>query len=123
MLSETKHWIELLATGVELSAGAIIGAAIIEALLRSVPLFVRPAHSHEARLEVRLGLGRWLALGLDFALAADILRTAVSPTWHDIAQLAAIAGLRTALNFFLEREIDSAEDRIGRSLVVRKTGH
>jgi uncharacterized membrane protein len=115
MLSESKHWIELLASGVELSAGAVIGAAVVEALLRSVPLFARRNHSHEASLEVRLGLGRWLALGLDFALAADILRTAVSPTWHDIGQLAAIAGLRTALNFFLEREIESAEDRIGKS--------
>jgi len=117
MLSETKHWIEVLATGVELSAGAVIGAAIIEALLRSAPLLLRPAPSHQSRLEVRLRLGRWLALGLDFTLAADILRTAVSPTWHDIGQLAAIAGLRTALNFFLEREIDSAEHRIAKSAI------
>jgi uncharacterized membrane protein len=58
---------------------------------------------------VRLALGRWLALGLEFALAADILRTAIAPTWHDVGQLAAIAALRTMLNFFLAKEIAREE--------------
>jgi uncharacterized membrane protein len=58
--------------------------------------------------EVRLLLGRYLALGLEFALGADILATAVSPSWDDIGQLAAIAGIRTALNYFLARELGSA---------------
>jgi uncharacterized membrane protein len=60
---------------------------------------------------VRLNLGSWLALALEFALAADILRTAVAPTWHDIGQLAAIAVLRTGLNYGLEREIAREERR------------
>ena len=51
-------------------------------------------------------LGQWLAVGLEFELAADILRTAVTPTWNNIEQLIAIAALRTGLNYFLEREID-----------------
>ena len=46
---------------------------------------------------------------MEFALAADILRTAVAPSWQDIGQLGAIAVLRTALNFTLEREIERAE--------------
>jgi uncharacterized membrane protein len=58
--------------------------------------------------EVRLLLGRYLALGLEFALGADILATAVSPSWDDIGQLAAIAGIRTALNYFLARELSNA---------------
>ena len=68
--------------------------------------------AQQAKVEVRLGLGRWLALGLEFALAADILRTAIAPTWREIGQLAAIATLRTALNFFLEREIDREDRRV-----------
>ena len=35
----------------------------------------------------------------------DILRTAVAPTWEDIGKLAAIAAIRTVLNYFLEREL------------------
>ena len=54
---------------------------------------------------VRLDLGRFLALGLEFQLAADILRTAITPGFTQLAQLAAIAAIRTALNFFLGREI------------------
>jgi len=42
-------------------------------------------------------------------LAADILATAIAPTWDEIGKLAAIAALRTALNYFLERELDSTE--------------
>ena len=55
---------------------------------------------------VRLDLGRFLALGLEFQLAADILRTAITPSFTQLAQLAAIAAIRTALNFFLGREIN-----------------
>jgi uncharacterized membrane protein len=54
---------------------------------------------------VRLGLGRSLALSLEFLLGADILRTAVEPSWDEIGRLAAIAAIRTALNYFLQREI------------------
>jgi uncharacterized membrane protein len=54
---------------------------------------------------VRLALGRFLALGLEFQLAADVLRTAISPSFSEIGKLAAIAAIRTALNYFLAREI------------------
>ena len=50
--------------------------------------------------------GAWLLLGLEFALAADIIRTAISPTWSDIGQLAAIGLIRTFLNYFLEQDLD-----------------
>lgn len=54
---------------------------------------------------VRLDLGRFLALGLEFQLASDLLRTAVAPSYEEIGKLAAVAAIRTALNFFLSREI------------------
>src|SRR3954447_25988822 len=56
--------------------------------------------------QTRLLLGRYLALGLEFALGADILSTVVAPSWEDIGMLAAIAGIRTGLNYFLERELE-----------------
>jgi uncharacterized membrane protein len=52
-----------------------------------------------------------LAVALEFELAADILRTAIAPTWNEIGQLAAIAALRTLLNYFLQKEIDKAAVR------------
>ena len=61
---------------------------------------------------VRLDLGRFLVLGLEFQLAADILRTAVSPNFTELAQLAAIAAIRTALNFFLGMEIKEEREQL-----------
>ena len=47
-----------------------------------------------------------ILLALEFALGADIVRTAVAPTWDDIGQLAAIAAIRTGLGYFLGRDLD-----------------
>lgn len=56
--------------------------------------------------QIRLYLGRYLALGLEFQLGADILGTAVAPTIDDVILLGAIAAIRTALNFFLSQELE-----------------
>ena len=111
MLEQSKLWIEHLAGGVEIAAAVIIGLAAAEAVWKALPLFLRRGLPQDIKVEIRLSLGRWLALGLEFALAADILRTAVAPTWRDIGQLAAIAVLRTGLNYSLEREIVREEGR------------
>jgi len=47
----------------------------------------------------------WLVLALEFLLAADIMRTAISPTWNEIGQLAAIAAIRTFLNYSLGHDL------------------
>jgi uncharacterized membrane protein len=98
-----------LAIGVEGAAALVIGFAALQAVIRALNAFLGRTNGRggEARDLIRLGLGRWLALGLEFELAADILRTAVAPTWNEIGQLAAVAVLRTSLNFFLQREIES----------------
>lgn len=62
--------------------------------------------------QVRLDVGRFLALGLEFQLASDLLRTAVAPSFEEIGKLAAVAAIRTALNFFLRREIREERDEI-----------
>ena len=117
-MTETIKQITLwLATGTEAIAGALIAVAVIEAAIRAAAVVLRysgkadPDHSHEAKDDVRLRLGRWLALALEFELGADILRTAIAPTWSEIGQLAAIAAVRTALNYFLQKEIDKAAVR------------
>jgi len=102
-----------LAMGVEGAAALVIGLAALEAVIRALSAGLGRTNGGggEGRDQIRFGLGRWLALGLEFELAADILRTAVAPTWNEIGQLAAIAALRTLLNFFLQKEIDSTARR------------
>lgn len=113
LIKQATVW---LAVGTEAAAALVIGLAVVEATLRAAALFLpggRGGGNQDAKEQVRLKLGRWLALALEFELAADILRTAVAPTWNEIGQLAAIAVLRTALNFFLQQEIDKAAVRRG----------
>ena len=105
LLSYSKHIIEAAARGVEFAAAVIISFAAFEATFRALILFFKRDATPDQKNGVRLTLARWLALALEFELAADILNTAVTPTWTDIEKLAAIATLRTALNYFLEREL------------------
>lgn len=93
-----------LATIIEAGAAVIIAYATVQAALQ---LLARaPAES------VRMNLGRGLSLALEFEVAADILRTAVAPSWTQIGQLAAIVVLRTALNYVLQREISSERQEL-----------
>ena len=112
-----------------------IGAAIVFA--GAVLAVVQFAGSslgvrHASYEEVRLTLGRHLALGLEFQLGADILGTAVSPSFAEIGRLAAIAAIRTALNVFLQRELaqeaervaqqHATDERAGRPIGMRRGG-
>ena len=105
VLAFSKTVIEYLARGVEFAAALIIAIAAVRATVHSLRLLFTSDAPPEAKVAVRLTLGRWLAVALEFQLAADVLNTAVTPTWQDIEMLAAIAALRTALNYFLEKEI------------------
>jgi uncharacterized membrane protein len=94
-----------LAQGTQAAAGIVIGLAVIKAVsLALYSYFVKPEKGGLPTEVIRLSLAKWLSLALEFLLAADILRTVVAPTWNEIGQLAAIIVLRTALNFFLQRE-------------------
>ncbi|MCH8684771.1 DUF1622 domain-containing protein [Pedomonas mirosovicensis] len=116
-----------LAVGTEAAAALVIGLAAVEATGYAIYSFFRhvlkmhplSSDGRDPREVIRLKFGRWLALSLEFALAADILRTTVAPTWNEIGQLAAIIMLRTALNFFLQREIEQAETKAAERRAAR----
>lgn len=96
-------WIRLAA---EITGAGIIALGVVLALwgfLRALSLRQAVAYT-----DVRLTLGRYLALALEFQLGADILSTSIAPSWDQIGKLGAIAVIRTALNFFLTRELREA---------------
>jgi uncharacterized membrane protein len=97
---EGAEWIRLVLESAGILIIAVGGVAALSMLI-SAALSPRKASFTAARLK----LARYLALALEFQLAADILETAVAPTWQEIGELAAIAAIRTALNYFLSREI------------------
>ena len=89
---------------VEITAAAIIGVAIIRVLFRYISfLYIdRKMFPYE---KLRVEFGSSVAVALELMLGADVLGTAVAPSWSDIGQLAAIAIIRTALNYFLGKEL------------------
>jgi uncharacterized membrane protein len=111
-----EPWLKWLASylvaGVEIAAALVIGLAALRGIATYVSQLIRPSSQQSNSIEsIRLRLGRVLALGLEFTIASDILRTAVAPTRQDIMNLAAIVLLRTLLNYFLEREIRMVDER------------
>jgi uncharacterized membrane protein len=92
-------------------AALIIGFAAVKAALKTATLFLHQRQSSDGKEELRLRLGMWLAVALEFELAADILRTAIAPILEQIALLASIAANRAALNYFLQKEIARADKR------------
>lgn len=93
-------WLKLI---IELTGAVIIAIGIA----LSLGQFFRVLSSGDPTNynRVRLLLARYLALALEFQLGADILSTAISPSWDQIGKLGAIAVIRTALNYFLSREM------------------
>jgi uncharacterized membrane protein len=55
--------------------------------------------------KIRYDIGFHLLLGLEFLIAADIMRTIIRPSLEELAILAGIVAIRTVLSFFLGREI------------------
>lgn len=96
--------VDVLVRLVEAAGALIIFTGAMVAFVQFGMAAVRERRT-AAFVSIRLRLGRFLALGLEFQLASDILRTAIAPTLKEIGELAAVAAIRTALNYFLSREI------------------
>ena len=100
-----------LANIIELCAAFIIISAGIRAFLGYIfkALFQKMPKEKLAEQRLRIELGFALSLALEFELGADILKTAVAPNWQAIGIVASIIVLRTALNYFLQKELERAE--------------
>ena len=98
------------ALGVETVAVLIVAVGSVHAVLAIVAAFVHGERHPGWGRAVWVTYGGWLLGGLQFALAADIVRSAISPSWEQIGQLAAIAAIRTFLSYFLERDLKEMGD-------------
>lgn len=107
-LEETIVWfVQWLKLGIETIGAVLIAVGVAVAVVG----LVRQIASGEPTVftTTRLTLARYLALALEFQLGADILSTAIAPSWEQIGKLAAIAVIRTGLNFFLSLEMQQEE--------------
>ncbi len=100
--NEIASYIALL---IECGAVFVVSFGALQAISSVLVAIFRRAADEMTGREIWLKFATWILLGLEFALAADLLRTAVAPTWEDIAKLAVIATIRTMLNYFLAKDI------------------
>lgn len=54
---------------------------------------------------VRIKLGSYLVLALEFFIAGDIVKTIITPTWQSLGILGAIVVIRTILSYFLTKDL------------------
>ncbi len=72
----------VLASAIDAATVGVITLGVLGASVKAWQLLFRLRRSlDDAMAEIRLSIGRWLALGLELALAADIVRTVMVPTW------------------------------------------
>jgi len=89
------------AAAAELAAAIVVAVGMVQAmwiyLIKNVCTHCE-LHQH---VKGRLKLGHALSLALELLIGADILKSALDPSWTELGQLGAIVVIRTVLNYFL----------------------
>jgi uncharacterized membrane protein len=109
-----REWLQWIAEQAVLIISAMALLVIVVGTLRAFVSALRAIFSplpDAVWRAVWLRYARWLNGGLAFLLAADIIETSLSADWESLGRVAAIAVIRTFLNYFLDR--DAAEIREG----------
>ena len=94
------------ALAIEVVAVLVIAFGAAEGTVRLLGRALGRAPVVGHRKDVWLRFAGWLILGLEFELAADVVRTVIAPSWEELGQLGAIAVIRTFLNYFLEKDLE-----------------
>lgn len=85
-----------------------VGVGVLEFILAEL----RTARVHRAGSfnfqSIRHDIGFHLILGLEFLIAADIVRTIIRPSLEELAVLGGIVAIRTLLSYFLSKEVGQA---------------
>jgi uncharacterized membrane protein len=99
--------IDQIARGIEVLGIATLVSGLAIALVRAINILIHSQSGEGAYRIVRTVFGRSILLGLEFLVAADIIRTvAVEPSLENVGVLGLIVLIRTFLSFSLEVEID-----------------
>jgi uncharacterized membrane protein len=113
-----EHVVGIVALALEFTAVLCITVGFVKAFI--LLLKRRQANYSPLYNRLRLLFGGWLVLALEFQLASDIIKSAVSPTYEHLIQLGAIALIRTFLNYFLSKELHELPELIKKNLEREK---
>lgn len=102
---DLNHLRELLGQGVQFLQLLLETISIICVVIGLVATLV-VLFKRQGERRARYCFGNWLAMALEFQLAADILATTVDPDLDSLIKLWVIAVIRTFLNYFLAKELE-----------------
>jgi uncharacterized membrane protein len=101
--------IDFIAIGIGLIGAAIIIWGVLKTAVEFIVFEARSLLKDATcrqRESIRIKLGSYLLIGLEFLIAADVIQTVRNPELTEIAMLGAIVAIRTVISFFLNREIE-----------------
>ena len=100
-------WIEFAALAIECMAVVIIVVSIFYSVIRYLFQSLFKPENTKRYSELKMHLGKSLLLGLEFLVAADIVRTvALEDTLESVFVLGLLVVIRTFLSWSLEVEIE-----------------
>jgi uncharacterized membrane protein len=100
-----------IALAINVIAVLVVLGGVVEALGGLLRAMINRTATLVAKRALWLDFARWLIAGLTFQVAADIVETAIAPSWDDLGKFAAIAAIRTFLSYFLDRDLDAISER------------
>jgi uncharacterized membrane protein len=100
-----------IALAINVIAVLVVLGGVVEALGGLLRAMINRTATLVAKRALWLDFARWLIAGLTFQVAADIVETAIAPSWDDLGKFAAIAAIRAFLSYFLDRDLDAISER------------
>jgi uncharacterized membrane protein len=99
-LTWTRHLLALFGSLVIFTGSVVVICQFVYRLLKS-------RHHQVLNFDLaRLGLTRSIVLGLEFIIAADVIQTTTEPDYYALGILAALAVIRSFLNYFLNKDLE-----------------
>lgn len=109
-----KEWLivvtDIAIVAIDWMALVIVILGTVQAFVGSLGLVISGGDSVH-RKTIWLRYARWLVAALTFQLAADIIETSITEDWQSIGRIAAVAVVRTFLNYFLDRDVAEVRER------------
>ena len=100
-----------IALAINIVAIVVVVGGVLQAIVGLGRAMVMRTDTIAAKRALWMDFARWLIAGLTFQLAADVVETAIAPSWDDLGKFAAIAAIRTLLSFSLDRDLDAISKR------------
>ncbi len=111
-MDQVKTILEMIAFAIDLVGIAILVYAALKFIAHFLGFEIkqlRGLESVEGIRDMRLRLGSYILLSLEFIIISDVILTAISRNVDDLLALGLLVIIRIALSFFLGRELNEVK--------------